>query len=182
MERLGLLAVTAIVGIALGGCAEETSPGQRNAAATPEATGSRTPSAAEPPDEHTVGGEGGDPEVFLAHQAPDPDGFATALIGGELVLEGRGCLRIARQRGPSPVPVWPSGYGARVEGDEVRVVNGRGRTVARVGERIRAGGGEVSSLNELNAVEREEAREIQERCASGRHWLGAAAVKNTQSR
>jgi hypothetical protein len=177
--RLGLLAVVAIAGIALGGCAEQTPPGQRNAAATPEATGSRTPSAAEPPAEHTVGGEGGDPEVFLARQAPDPDGFATALISGELVLEGRGCLRIARQRGPSPVPVWPSGYEARVEGDEVRVVNGRGRTVARVGEGIRAGGGEAESLNELGAVEREEAREIQERCPSGKYWLVGGGVKTT---
>ncbi len=51
------------------------------------------------------------------------------------------------------MPVWPSGYEARVEGDEVRVVNGRGKTVARIGEGIRAGGGAVSSLEDLGAVE-----------------------------
>ena len=76
------------------------------------------------------------------------------------------------------MPVWPSRYEARVEGDEVRVVNGRGRTAARVGEGIRAGGGEASSLNELGALEREEAGEIQERCPSGQYWL-VGGVKTT---
>jgi hypothetical protein len=56
MGRLGLLAVMAIVRIALGGCAEQTSPGQRDAAATPVATGSRNPSAAEPTAEGNAGG------------------------------------------------------------------------------------------------------------------------------
>lgn len=118
----------------------------------------------------------GGPGVFLARQVPDPKGFATSLIRGKLVLDDRGCF-LVDGAGASLVPVWPFRYEARVEGDEVRVVNGRGRTVARVGERIRAGGGEVSSLNDLGAVEREEAREIQERCPSKTYWLVGGGVR-----
>lgn len=299
MGRLALLAVTAIVVMASGGCADQTSHEQRNAAAAREATRSRTPSATEPMAERTaeptagVGargrvpgsirglvtgisrqpagghwitiekdagadcgtrakqrgapcarqglwirdgtvvlrGEGDDarpasssdieegqtvrvfpgnivqreypapsyvadkiviegagtvgragtqddggPGLFLARQLP-ASGFATALIRGELVLDEEGCFRIAGRPGGSLVPVWPSGFEARVEGEEVRVLNGRGKTAARVGEGVRAGGGALPSLEELGSVDEETARETQERCPSKEYWLVGGGVR-----
>lgn len=36
----------------------------------------------------------------------------------------------------STVPVWPSGFGAEASGGEVRVLNRRGKVVARVGDEV----------------------------------------------
>jgi hypothetical protein len=125
-----------------------------------------------------AGASGGGPEAFLARQLPGGD-FATALTRGELVLDGRGCLALDDRPAPPLVPVWPSGFEARVEGGEVRVVNGAGKTVSRVGEGIVAGGGEVPSLDDLGAVQKEQAREIQERCPSKSYWLVGGGVRVT---
>lgn len=47
MERFRVLAVIIVVGIVLGGCANQTSPGPQNVAATPEATRGEAPEECE---------------------------------------------------------------------------------------------------------------------------------------
>ena len=42
------------------------------------------------------------------------------------------------------VVVWPYGYSLRRGGSEVLILNGKGKVVAKVGDRVRMGGGETS--------------------------------------
>lgn len=71
-----------------------------------------------------------------AHSAP------AALGGGRLVLRGR-CLRLENARGGTEyVVVWPPGFRAEVRGNRVVVTNGGGAVIARVGDKVKLGGGE----------------------------------------
>jgi hypothetical protein len=67
----------------------------------------------------------------------------TADLTGQLVLFDN-CLRvIADYSGTNYLLVWPSEFMLNVEGEVVQILDGTGQVVARVGDQIWTGGGEV---------------------------------------
>ena len=87
-----------------------------------------------------------DAEVFFP-TIPEQDAVPTALTGGELALDGKGCLRITRSGKPGPqdlVPIWPSSFEPDTSGGEVRILDGE-RVVAQVGKVVELGGDETSA-------------------------------------
>ncbi|MCH2506600.1 MAG: hypothetical protein MK125_13760 [Dehalococcoidia bacterium] len=61
----------------------------------------------------------------------------------ELVLD-EGCLRMGSADGH--LIVWPPGFSLATEDDGVQILNKTGLIVARVGEKVRMGGGQVRSF------------------------------------
>ncbi|MEJ7841990.1 MAG: hypothetical protein WKF95_09490, partial [Rubrobacter sp.] len=83
--------------------------------------------------------------VFMTREGRpgDPSGMM-ALTRAELEVDGEGCLRFGAIDGPGGyLPVWPPGYSLKTEGDDVRVLDERGRLVARAGDKVEAGGGGI---------------------------------------
>ena len=102
------------------------------------------------PDEPTVVSIPGS-TVFFPRQKSIKTGVVermVALNGGELILDGD-CLRvgspdvISRNQNPNHTVVWPAGFTPHIEDGVVHIRNGAGRTIARVGDEIYMGGGEV---------------------------------------
>ncbi len=114
------------------------------------------------------------PGVFLPTQKASVNSYLMASFRGELVLDREGCLRVRDEYG-SLVPVWPAGFGVEASGGEVRLLNERGRVVARVGDDIEIGGGEAPPAERLAGVNERTKRELQERCP-GQYWLAAPDV------
>jgi hypothetical protein len=83
--------------------------------------------------------------VILLKKLPALDGWADkdAPLIGTLTLWGR-CpeVQIASDQ-RRYTPLWPAGYGARVEHGELEIVDGEGQLVARVGDEVRLPGGEI---------------------------------------
>jgi hypothetical protein len=105
---------------------------------------------------------------------PEQDAVPTALAGGELALDEKGCLRITRDGEPGPqdlVPIWPSTFEPDTSGGEVRILDGE-RMVAQVGKAVVMGGGETSAkvLRGNDLMGEQELRELSERCPDY-YWL-----------
>jgi hypothetical protein len=82
--------------------------------------------------------------IYLPVQPPSGSSMA-ALMEGTLV-EVDGCLRIEDDHyADGWLVLWPFGSDIRVDNDRIEVINRNGQPVARVGERLRAGGGAVES-------------------------------------
>ena len=64
-----------------------------------------------------------------------------ALLEGKLV-EVNGCLRVGGREGS--LVIWPDGFGAGMQDGKLVVLDASGLIVARVGDRVSMGGGEVS--------------------------------------
>ncbi len=84
---------------------------------------------------------------FLLHKQPVLDEWAEAdsPATGRLVLwDGQRCLRVVSDSGLTDyLLLWPADYGARVENDQIEILDGSGQVVARVGETVRLGGGKI---------------------------------------
>jgi hypothetical protein len=67
---------------------------------------------------------------------------------------------------PGRVPLWPSGFELDTTGGKIRVLNGNGRVVARAGEEVVMGGGDVprEALEENDVLDERTKRELFERC------------------
>jgi hypothetical protein len=95
---------------------------------------------------------------------------------GKLLLDREGCLRVDDptfdQDDPGYVPLWPPQYKPDVERGDVQILDGKGRVVARVGEGVDMGGGEIdiATLEEFTFMDERLMRELSERCP-GRYWL-----------
>ncbi len=119
-----------------------------------------TPSSPEP----TTAAPSSEAEIFFPQQKPDLDRM-DAMGGGELVLDEAGCLRMEGGTEADPyseVPVWPADYELDTSGDEVRVLDARGRLRARVGEEVAMGGG--GATEDLGGVDERTKLELRERC------------------
>lgn len=113
--------------------------------------------------------------VFFPVQSSESPDAMTALIRGELTLDGEGCLRMEEPRqNVGPVPLWPAGFEAVASGDETRVLDEEERVVGRVGERITLGGGEVAAgtLEDNDLVKEPVLRGLLARCP-GDYWLAS---------
>ena len=65
-----------------------------------------------------------------------------ALLSGQLQMTAHGCVEVVKEGvAYPPAIIWPAGYSATVEGDDVVVRNAGGEVVARTGEPFSAGGG-----------------------------------------
>ncbi|MDP9479839.1 MAG: hypothetical protein M3R38_29960 [Actinomycetota bacterium] len=115
------------------------------------------------------------PGVFFPEQRPGGADMMSE-TRGELILDDEGCLRV-RYRGGSSVILWPAGFRPDEAGGEVRVLDGRGRVVARVGEGVYMAGGGAPSPERLDeVVEERTARQLRERCP-GAYWVAAPPVR-----
>jgi hypothetical protein len=87
--------------------------------------------------------------VALRTQAPKPDATGqvciAASIEGTLIRDEQSGVALADPRGLVHVVVWPNGYSARADAGRLVVLDGSGDVVARVGDRVSIGGGEVDA-------------------------------------
>lgn len=70
-----------------------------------------------------------------------------ALATGTLILED-GYLRL-ETKGSNDLIIWPKGYSMEIEGDEIMILDEEKQFVARVGDTISAGGGEMENIFNL---------------------------------
>ena len=89
--------------------------------------------------------------IFPVHQEPLGTDLGFDYLAGELRAED-GCLKLYRMGWDDPkrivseqlrdiwLPVWPSGFALRQDGDDTQVIDGDGVIVARAGDTVRFGG------------------------------------------
>lgn len=91
-------------------------------------------------------GSAGPTPIALRTQEPvgseTPPGCPAALIEGVLVADAESGVALREADGHVEIVIWPHGYSGRV-GDPVAVVDADGNVMARVGDRVRIGGGEI---------------------------------------
>ncbi|WAS98006.1 hypothetical protein [Nannocystis punicea] len=140
MRALPILSMIALV-LACSAPAQEA--GSRPAPTTPAPAPAPAPEpAAQPP-----AAAGSIPVLPELRQASDA--FMEALLSGTLI-EQSGCLRVSPDgKQPGHLLIWQPGYTARRTGEQLEVVDGTGKVVARVGEPLRTGGGQVPMSDEL---------------------------------
>lgn len=168
---LSLVIIVAVVWSVLAGCGGGPADNNGSAEGTAKettTTGSSTTEATAPMTS----------DVLFAKLKPTDGLYASTGIRGQLVLDDEGCLRIkTRESKPGHVAIWPSDFGMEIDGDEVKVLDGGGDLIARVGERVELGGGESPAINRQNTVPRplpnvRNGEEVAERCP-GQYWLVA---------
>jgi hypothetical protein len=114
------------------------------------------------------------PGVAFPRQGPveGPRVVMEALLIGRLVLAD-GCLRIESVHGDgSQLPIWPPEFDLAAQGDEIQVLDGEGRVVARVGEEVYMGGGGGSATALAGCV-----REQLPDACSGPYWIVGDGVR-----
>ena len=105
--------------------------------------------------------------MFFPTLRPRASGAPDSLGIGTLIVDGRGCLRLRSVGEGSATPLWPPGFELRTGNGGVRVLDARGRLRAKVGERVRLGGGYTkrSILEQIDdPLQGMAARELYERC------------------
>ncbi len=114
-----------------------------------------------------LGSGGADSDVLMLVQGAPQNSVMQALYVGKVDRQGE-CLRLA-----SPVEghtvVWPHGFSLGGPARDTILDDG-GRTVGRIGDSFRLGGGEVPTLWENGPVSEPVRREALKRCP-GRYWL-----------
>ena len=114
------------------------------------------------------------PDVAFPRQGPveGPRVVMEALLIGRLVLVD-GCLRIESfHSGESLLPIWPPEFDLAAEGEEIQVLDGEGRVVARVGEEVYMGGGGGSAAALAGCV-----REQLPDACTGPYWIVGEGVR-----
>ncbi len=109
--------------------------------------------------------------ITLEGRRGDPSGME-ALTRAELGVDGEGCLRFGAIDGPGGyLPVWPPGYSLKTGGDDVRVLDERGRLVAGAGDKVEAGGGEIGRSGTAGIYEELRRQlDVPEKC-TGIFWI-----------
>lgn len=101
-------------------------------------------------------------EVIFIKQRPEPPGSlsASAMGGGELVVDEEGCFRmISPGNEPGDMLIWPSDLEFSTDGSEVSILDDQGLVVARVGDKILVGGASTG-----------DERSVPEECRRGPYW------------
>jgi len=112
------------------------------------------------------------PGVAFPRQAPLVTVVMEAQLIGDLLLVD-GCLRVKDiYSGDSILPIWPPEFTLRAEDDQLQVLDGDGQVVARVGEEVYMGGGEVSSPSLPDCVR----PQLPAEC-SGPYWIVGMGVR-----
>jgi hypothetical protein len=82
--------------------------------------------------------------IYFPKQPPS-NSYMTALLEGTLILDENGCLSVKDQTGDAHLILWRSDFELQVGSEGIEVLNDEGQVAARVGEEVRAGGGEGSA-------------------------------------
>jgi hypothetical protein len=112
-------------------------------------------------------------EVFFPQQRrPVGIGPAAGAVG-KLVVDDDGCIRLKpTPKDPGYIPIWPAEFELEVAGGEIRILDGMGQVVAKVGEEVDLMGGEAgSSLEGFGIVDKRTKRELYERCRLRSYWF-----------
>ena len=89
---------------------------------------------------------------------------------GKLVLDN-GCLRVDKY-----LIIWPHGFSLRTEGEEIQVIDSNGQVVARVGDEIYVGGGELPAEEARFIEESITGQPLPDNC-TGPYWIVGETVK-----
>ena len=148
-----------------GGFVMESYPGQTTARSVAVCSAPPESAAGRPPDTGVFF-----PEVSRPADSP------LLIARGAFFLDEAGCLRVAdvTNRGERGyVPLWPPAYELETPDEGVRVTDGKGRVVARVGERVFMGGGGIDreTLEEYGFLDERTMRELFERCPGDNYWM-----------
>lgn len=107
------------------------------------------------------------PDLFLPQLRTRSSTFMQALLQGKLTAK-EGCLRVSSSNEEAGILIiWQPDYFLNKNGDNIEILNRDGQVVARVGEEISIGGGEVPLAGEL---ERQLRESIPSQC-KGPYWL-----------
>ena len=120
-----------------------------------------------------TGGGRTPPVAFPRHNAPLGTDRGEQYTAGKLVLE-EGCLRVeVPARGSSlrvsRLVIWPSSFTFEEESGSIRIIDGLGRTVARVGDHIRVS---RAAVTYQQARDQEFTAEGVGHCARPSTWVG----------
>ena len=115
------------------------------------------------------------PEVFFP-ELKKAELTPLVVAKGKFFLGDRGCLRVNDPGAKGDlgfVPLWTPQYELGTGNDGIRILDGRGRVVARVGEKVIMGGGGIDrkTLEEHDFVDERPMRELFERCSGNDHWM-----------
>ena len=132
-----------------------------------------TPAGGHPAGTEQTGDDRAVPVVFPRHNAPLGTDRGEQYTAGKLVLE-EGCLRVeVPARGSSPrmswLVVWPSSFTFEEESESIRIIDGLGRTAARVGDHIRLS---RAAVTYQQARDQEFSAEGAGHCAQPSTWVG----------
>lgn len=109
--------------------------------------------------------------VFLT-QSERPEAFMDALFTGRVIVDDAKCTRLD-DAGRATV-IWPVGYSVSGENGNLRVLDGGGRDVGRLGGTFRIGGGEVPLLNTRLPISYMDRARAAESCP-GIYWIASEA-------
>lgn len=116
-----------------------------------------------------------DSEIHFLRQKPSDAPYMEALYEGRLVLSER-CLYLQNEDGnPTDAAIWPFEFSLTVEGDSIQILNIDKEVVARVGDQVLIGGGEVPSMSQ-EEFDRNYLGTFQ---CSGPYWLVGEVIEAT---
>lgn len=169
-------------GAAPGGSTEQD-PGTTGAATTPTHGTTKEDTTVGPAPDTTSSSPHDSSDLFFPTQEPTegPRAVMEALTSGTLVVE-KGCILLRHEDGSAELPVWPPGWNLRTAGREVTILDDAGRVVARVGDVVRMGGGQVTADETEGGYERlRQSLKIPEECP-GPLWIVGAEVRTSRHR
>jgi hypothetical protein len=102
---------------------------------------------------------------FIVQQEP-AEIVLLASLPGELVLDEDGYLRVCDN-----IILWPYGYSYDVRDGEIRITDDEGREVARVGEWVSIGGGQINASFAAEKI----GHDLPEGC-TGPFWLAGGGI------
>lgn len=113
--------------------------------------------------------------VYFLQQKPSDAPDMEALYEGRLVLSER-CLYLRSEDGNlTHAAIWPLEFSLTVQGDSIQILNGDKEVVARVGDQVLVGGGEIPPLSR----EEFEQRFLGPFQCAGSYWLVTEVVETT---
>ncbi len=118
-----------------------------------------------------------DREVFFIKQRQvKNDILPSAQTRGKLMVMN-GCLRLKDLEGAgSSMLVWPSDFELDIGDGVVRVLNSKGKAVAKVGDTVELGGGEITTADALQQTDLlRKDQTLPARC-SGPYWIVAEPI------
>lgn len=103
-----------------------------------------------------------------------------ALATGRVVVDDAGCIRLedGRTDDEGDLIVWPPGYSMQTEGVKVHIVKEDGETLARVGDMVELGGGQIPAHPGVREMY-EKHLEIPQKC-TGPLWIVGQVVSMTR--
>lgn len=113
-------------------------------------------------------------QVFFIKERPPGNLPGTAMAGGEVVLDGKGCLRLqSSSEGLGYLLVWPANLEMSTKGGKIHLLDSKGQVKAEVGERIQVGGAGIDSGNAglKNGEQLGRAFGVPEECRRGSYWV-----------